>query len=436
MKRKYLLTVLLSLLAFTSACSSKSATTDQNHTQKPTYQAATDITGMVKEGPGSYAGAKYNKEKFEAEVLDQFSKNTSTKKIYNQLVYHLAENYEAGIQKINAITPVYTYDSNRPGNAVPSQGEAEKKVHVQILLDSSGSMNGKIGGKTKMELAKTAIVQFASSLQKGTEISLRLYGHKGTGNNADKQLSCSTTKVVYPPSPYDANTFSTALEQAKPAGWTPIAKAIEDAKTQINQTSETDTENIVYIVSDGIETCGGNAVQAAQSIHQSNIKAVVNIIGFDIPAKDRQALEKISQAGGGTYVDVKTAEELQREMQKANFDLWLKWTRWGDSNWVSIEKQWSKKWMTRTNEMSAMQKKIIQENKRYAEAMLYLQKKRILEGNRHRELDKLTNNRYLLISDEINRVAKAKEDQLEQTRQEIQAKMKREKEQMTDKYKQ
>lgn len=425
------------LLAFASACSSKSeTTTNEKHTQKQTYQAATDLSGMVNEGPGPYAGTNYNKEKFEAEVLDKFSKNTPVQEIYNQLVYNLAENYEAGIQKINAINPVYTYDSNRPGRSAQSPGESTKKVHVQILLDASGSMNGKIGHKTKMELAKTAITQFASSLQTDTEISLRLYGHKGTGNKSDKQLSCSTTEVVYPPSPYNSSTFSTALGQAKPAGWTPIAKAIEDAKTQINQTKKTDTENIVYIVSDGIETCGGNAVQAAQSIHQSNIKAVVNIIGFDIPAKDKRALEEISQAGGGTYVDVKTADELQREMQKANFDLWLKWTRWGDNNWVSIEKQWSKKWMERTNEMSAMQKKIIQENKRYAEAKLYIRKKGILEENRYSELDELTDNRYRLISDEIRRVAQAKEDQLEQARQEIQAKIKSEKKQMTDKYKQ
>src|SRR5690606_29975270 len=112
---------------------------------KQTYQAATDLSGMVNEGPGPYAGTNYNKEKFEAEVLDKFSKNTPVQEIYNQLVYNLAENYEAGIQKINAINPVYTYDSNRPGGSAQSPGESTKKVHVQILLDASGSMNGKIG---------------------------------------------------------------------------------------------------------------------------------------------------------------------------------------------------------------------------------------------------------------------------------------------------
>ncbi|MCH5583666.1 VWA domain-containing protein [Shimazuella sp. AN120528] len=425
------------MLAVTGACSSKSNTTNtQTQNQTPSHQAATDISGMLKEGPGPYAGTNYEKRKFEQEVLDKFTKNTSAQDMYNQLVYNLAENYEDGLQKINAISPTYTFDTNRPGESAQSQGETTKKVHVQILLDASGSMNGKIGGKTKMELAKAAVTQFASSLQKGADISLRLYGHKGSGSNSDKQLSCSQTEVVYPSAPYDANAFSTALQQAKPAGWTPIAKAMEDAKTQINQTKETDTENILYIVSDGVETCGGSPVQAAQSIHQSNIKAVVNIIGFDIPSKDRQALEKISQAGGGTYVDVKTAEELQREMQKAQFDLWLKWTRWGDNNWVSIEKQWSKKWMDRTNEKTALIKKILQENKRYAEAMLYLQNKGILDGNRYSELYNLTQKRYKMISDEINRVAKAKEDQLEQARQEIEAKIKSEKDQMTNKYKQ
>ncbi|MXQ54323.1 vWA domain-containing protein [Shimazuella alba] len=437
MKRKYIFTVLIASLAFISACSSTSDTTSEKNkqTETKTYRAATDISGMVKEGPGPYAGTKYNTEKFQKEVLNKFTKNTSIQDMYNQMVYNLAENYEGSIQKIHAISPTYTYDTNRPGESAQSQGQTTKKVHVQILLDASGSMKAKIGGKTKMELAKAAVQQFASSLQEGTDVSLRLYGHKGSGSNADKQLSCSNTEVVYPSSPYVANTFSTALQKAQPAGWTPIAKAIEDAKTQINQTKETDVENIIYIVSDGVETCGGNAVQAAQSIHQSNIKAVVNIIGFDIPSKDKQALERISQAGGGTYVDVKTAEELQRQMQQANFDLWLKWTKWGDNNWVSIEKQWSKKWMDRTNEMTAMQKNIIQELKRYSEAMSYLQKKGVLEGNRSSELHALIDKRYKMISAEIERVAKAKENQLEQAKQEIQTKIKTEQDQMTNKYK-
>jgi D-amino-acid dehydrogenase/Ca-activated chloride channel family protein len=437
LKRKYTLTVLIALLAFTSACSSKSGTTNEKNkqTEIKTYQAATDISGMVKEGPGPYAGTNYNTENFQKEVLNKFTKNTSIQDMYNQIVYNLAENYEGSIQKIQAISPAYTYDANRPGESAQSQGQTKKKVHVQILLDASGSMKAKIGGKTKMELAQAAVKQFAASLQEGTEVSLRLYGHKGSGSNADKQLSCSNTEVVYPSSPYVANTFSAALQKVKPAGWTPIAKAIEDAKTQISQTKETDVENIIYIVSDGVETCGGNAVQAAQSIHQSNIKAVVNIIGFDIPSKDKQALEEISQAGGGTYVDVKTAEELQKEMQQANFDLWLKWTKWGDNNWVSIEKQWSKKWMDRTNEMTAMQKNIIQELKRYSEAIIYLQKKDVLNGNRSSELHALIDNRYKMISAEIERVAKAKEAQLEQAKQKIQTKIKTEQDQMTDKYK-
>jgi hypothetical protein len=91
--------------------------------------------------------------------------------------------------------------------------------------------------------------------------------------------------------------------------------------------------------------------------------------------------------------------------------------------------------MDRTNEMTAMQKNIIQELKRYSEAILYLQKKDVLNGNRSSELHALINKRYKMISEEINRVAKAKEDQLEQAKQEIQTKIKTEQNRMTDKYK-
>jgi len=47
-------------------------------------------------------------------------------------------------------------------------------------------------------------------------------------------------------------------------------------------------KNVVYVVSDGIETCGGDPVKAAEELHTSNIKAVVNISGLTWITLDRK----------------------------------------------------------------------------------------------------------------------------------------------------
>ena len=65
--------------------------------------------------------------------------------------------------------------------------------------------------------------------------------------------------------------------------------------------AEENVENIIYVVSDGIETCGGDPVKAAQAAAISGYRAIVNIIGFDVDNAGQRALKKVAKAGGGKY---------------------------------------------------------------------------------------------------------------------------------------
>ncbi len=69
---------------------------------------------------------------------------------------------------------------------------------------------------------------------------------------------------------------------------------------------------VIYVVSDGNETCGGDPVAAARAINAGDTHAIVNIIGFDLPAIDRVALGKVAQAGGGALIDIADDASYQR----------------------------------------------------------------------------------------------------------------------------
>lgn len=56
-------------------------------------------------------------------------------------------------------------------------------------------------------------------------------------------------------------------------------------------------QNIIYVVSDGIETCDGDSAKEAKELHDSNIKAVVNIIGFDVDSAGQKQLLSVAEAG-------------------------------------------------------------------------------------------------------------------------------------------
>jgi Ca-activated chloride channel homolog len=213
-----------------------------------------------------------------------------------------------------------------PGQEATSEVKAET-FNIEVILDSSGSMAKQMDGKTRMELAKESIEKFASSLPKEANISLRVYGHKGTGSDKDKSLSCSSNELVYPMQPYDMGGLSQALSKFKPAGWTPLAQAITEAQKDLSQYKGNHNKNVIYIVSDGIETCGGNPVAAAKSLKESGIAPVVNIIGFDVVGKDQQQLQEIAKAAGGSYANVKSQQQLRDEFYKT-IEESLKWLNW------------------------------------------------------------------------------------------------------------
>lgn len=63
--------------------------------------------------------------------------------------------------------------------------------------------------------------------------------------------------------------------------------------------------NIVYVVSDGIETCDDDPIKATEELKNSSIAPIVHVIGFDLSSKDPKQLEEIAKAAGGTYTNVK-----------------------------------------------------------------------------------------------------------------------------------
>jgi Ca-activated chloride channel homolog len=310
-------------------------TAEQNKEGNKAY--ATEIEDILKEGPGKYAGDAYHKENANKE-LDALPKNLTGEQAYQKLVELFAEDYQPYVKKLDAFDTTYSVSSD-PGDLKTPSG---KQLNVMILIDSSGSMAGKVDGFSKMTLAKQAVSRFASSLSTHANVSLRVYGHKGSNADKDKNLSCKSTEVVYPLGKYDQQTFSKALDKFKPTGWTPIALAMKEAANDLSKITSP-SENLIYVVSDGIETCGGNPVQVAQELNKSNVKAVVNIIGFDVDNAGQKALQEVAKAGGGEYATVRNDDELRRYFDTQRMKIWEEWLMWKVRNTSSIIHQFVQK---------------------------------------------------------------------------------------------
>ncbi len=75
------------------------------------------------------------------------------------------------------------------------------------------------------------------------------------------------------------------------------------------------------VVSDGVETCGGNPVEEAQKVSNSNIKPIMNIIGFQVDHEAEKQLKEIAEVSKGKYVLANNAKELQDQFKETGKDI-------------------------------------------------------------------------------------------------------------------
>lgn len=179
-------------------------------------------------------------------------------------------------------------------------------TNVLFILDASGSMWQKLEGEFKISIAKSVMKQLVDGLADETRVGLIAYGH-------NRKSDCSDIETLLPLTDLDKNNFSQKLDALNPQGMTPIAKSIQHATTLV----EKETGPVTCIlVSDGLETCDGDACALISTARAKGLAITMHVIGFGLAETDVSALECIAQAGGGQYFPANNAAELGAAMEK------------------------------------------------------------------------------------------------------------------------
>lgn len=210
-------------------------------------------------------------------------------------------------------------------------GRLVSKINTLIILDVSGSMSGKIAGKntSKLELAKKAVARYVETMPNVElmQVGLMVYGHKGDNSEASKEQGCQAFETLKPLGPVDAKGITAAMKPLKPAGWSPIAGALEASAKVVPE--EVGVMNHIILVADGIEACGGDPVAMARHLRDTNHLTVVDVVGLGVGAKeDATLLREIAAATGGSYQDAPTVAEFDQAFNTLNFAMWNTLDAW------------------------------------------------------------------------------------------------------------
>lgn len=185
---------------------------------------------------------------------------------------------------------------------------AQPKNARQILFifDASGSMWGKLDNSTKIQVAKETMEKFAVNIPADAKVGLIAYGHHSASD-------CNDIELLLPVAPFDKTAFNAKIKALNPKGKTPIARSITKALEAISSIAGPVT---IILVSDGLETCDGNACQVVKDARSEGIMITMHVVGFGIAEKDLSPLECIAQAGGGRYFSANNAGELSDALEK------------------------------------------------------------------------------------------------------------------------
>lgn len=192
--------------------------------------------------------------------------------------------------------------------------------NILLMLDSSGSMRATAGdGKTKIAAAKDALNKYVANAPAKVRFGFLVYGHKGSNQESGKAESCAGIEILSALGEISKQNVGEVLDRFEPVGYTPIGASLEKAREAF--ASQEAADNRIILVSDGIETCGGDPIAAAKSLKEAGFRVTVDVVGFDVSTNDAAQLRRIAEAGGGTYTDAKSASDLDKyfETQGAAF---------------------------------------------------------------------------------------------------------------------
>lgn len=195
------------------------------------------------------------------------------------------------------------------GRGADGQEGGRRRQNTLLILDASGSMRA----QNKMAGAKKALERYVRTVSTVQQLGFMVYGHRGDNSEGGKAESCAGVELLAPVGEVRRENFPALLARFEPTGWTPIAAALEQAHTAFAE-READ-ENRVLLVSDGIETCGGDPVAAAEKLAGAGYRVRVDVVGFAVGTSDAAELGKIAEITGGEYFDAKTAADLDEYLK-------------------------------------------------------------------------------------------------------------------------
>lgn len=197
-----------------------------------------------------------------------------------------------------------------PAFAVPKT-PPPPSTSVLFILDSSGSMWERVDGQPKVVTAKKVLNDLLKDLPPGTHVGLMTYGHRRKGDCGDIEILSDIGKE-------STASIAKKVNALKPKGETPIAAALLKSKDAFRGVSGT---KMVVLITDGAEECHGDPCASVKQLAADGLDVHINVVGFTLKQKEREAVLCIAREGRGKYYDAADTKGLTAAMAEVKAEV-------------------------------------------------------------------------------------------------------------------
>lgn len=176
-----------------------------------------------------------------------------------------------------------------------------------VVFDASGSMWNPMENATRIEIARQVMSQFLEGYDVSQPLGVIAYGHRKRGD-------CEDIEVIVEPGIISPSSVAQKIKSLLPKGMTPLAESLRRAAALIPPTTE--SANIL-LITDGLETCGGDPCAVAEELIATGIKIRAHVVGFGLTKAEAASLSCIAQLTGGLMFNPSNGKELLDALQQS-----------------------------------------------------------------------------------------------------------------------
>lgn len=194
------------------------------------------------------------------------------------------------------------------GPAAAQGARASCLDDAMLVFDASGSMAAldfPDGAPSRLDRVRQALVKVLPAASLARRLGLMVYG---PGPNRD---TCQNVTLRLPPSTNAGDRIMAMVDALRPQGRTPLTSSVRQAAELLRHGER---PAVVVALTDGRDTCGGDACLLASELKTLHPSVTVHVIGYRLTSNSgtrRTFSERcLADETGGIFATAESTEEL------------------------------------------------------------------------------------------------------------------------------